>query len=244
MEREKALTREADALNKERRALPLVEITKPYTFVDSETGSKSTLTDLFQGRKQLVLYHAMFDPSWENACESCTLLLDHIPPLEHLNSRGTTFVVVSRASPEQIKAYKAKMGWDRFKWYSSGDTDFNADFQVTQNPDVPLEEREYNYRRADELVKKGLDFFTRGEQPGHSIFVMGGSEEEGGVGRGEAGKVYHSYSSYARGGEPLITTFKWLDWTPMGRQDEKKKGLDGLRFKRRFEYTAEDLAGT
>ena len=94
---------------------------------------------------------------------------------------------------------------------------------------------------AEEHVKKGRSFLANGEQPGHSVFVKGGSVEEGGVGKGERGKVYHSYSSYARGGEVLTGTFKWLDWTPLGRQDEKWEGVGGLGFRRRDEYKDEEI---
>ena len=242
LEKEKELTKLKDQLTRERQSLPLVEMPKSYTFIDADTNEQVTLESLFEGRPQLMIYHAMYDPSWENACTSCTMYLDHVPPLVHLHSRDVSFAVVSRAKPEQIRGYKEKMGFDRFKWYSSNENDFNFDFHVTlPNPDGS--EGEYNYRAAKDLVEKGMPWFAKGEQPGHSVFVRGGSIEEGGIGKGEKGKLYHSYSSYARAGEALIGTFTWLDWVPLGRQDEKLQNATGLKFRRRGEYTDKEING-
>ena len=184
----------------------------------------------------------MFDPSWENACPSCTTYLDHVPPLVHLHSRDVSFAVISRAKPETIKKYKEKMGFDRFSWFSSHDNDFNFDFHVSlPNPDGSA--GEYNFRSAEDHVARGTPYFAKGEQPGHSVFVKGGGVKEGGVGKGEKGKYYHSYSSYARAGEAIIGTFTWLDWVPLGRQDRKLKDVTGLGFRRRGEYKDEEING-
>jgi predicted dithiol-disulfide oxidoreductase (DUF899 family) len=240
--KEKEATKLRDKLTAERRALPLEELTNDYTFINADTGKSRTLKDLFHGRPQLVIYHAMFDPSWENACPSCTFYLDHIPALDHLHSRDVSFAVVSRAKPETIKQYKDRMGFDRFEWYSSHDNAFNFDYHVTlPNPDGSS--GSYNFYTAEELLAKGMPWFAKGENPGHSVFVKGGPVEEGGVGRGEKGKLYHSYSSYARAGENAIGTFTLLDWVPMGRQDGKLKGTNGLGFRRRGEYAEEEING-
>ena len=241
LEKEKQLTRARDALNAERRSLPLVEVTTPYEFTAlDESGNKKTVTlaDLFAGRPQLIIYHFMFDPDWDAACPSCSLLGDSVPPLEHLNSHSTTFVAVSRAPIEKIVKYKERMGW-KFPWVSSNGTSFNYDFHVTQDEAVaPVK---YNWKTKEEMVARGQPWFAKGEQPGHSIFLLGGKGEDR-VGVGEEGKVYHSYSSYARGGEPIINTFAWLDMTPLGRQDGIN-GVFGLGYKRHDEYTESDLKG-
>ena len=239
LEKEKELTRLRDQITKQRHQLPLVAVNKCYEFVDSETNEKVSLLDLFGDRKQLIVYHAMFSPEDEQACASCTLFLDHIPRLEHLRSHNTNLVVVSRAKPEQIKAYKEKMGFDRFRWVSSYGQDFNYDYKVTVDNE---KNSQYNYKPASHWEARAMPWFTKGEQPGHSVFVRGGDVQEGGVGKGgEAGKVYYAYSTYARGGEDAMTTLRWLDWTPLGRQDGQLEGANGVGYKRRHEYTTEEI---
>ncbi|KIW55557.1 hypothetical protein PV05_04288 [Exophiala xenobiotica] len=251
LEKEKQLTRARDELNAERRKLPLVEVTTPYTFttVDAAGNTKQiSLAELFGGRAQLIIYHFMFnletceedkdaDADADAAgCPSCSLYADHIPRhLEHLHSHGTSFAAVSRAPINKIERYKKRMGWT-FPWVSSHGTRFNYDFHVTQDPQVARVE--YNFKDEAELGRRGLQVFTRGDQPGHSVFVLGGEK----TGVGEQGKVYHSYSTYARGGEHLIGTLSWLDMTPLGRQDGVN-GVPGLGYKRHDEYTKEDLDG-
>jgi len=234
--KEKEATRARDALAAERRKLPIVEVTKSYTFTGAgPDGAKKTvsLSDLFEGRRQLIIYHFMFEPSSEVGCSSCTLTGDSFPPLEHLHSRSTTFVVVSRAPIEKLEAYKKRMGWT-FPWVSSHDSDFNYDMHVTE--DEAVRPVEYNFKSKEDLEKAGQDFFGRGEQPGTSVFYRG----DGKI--GEVGKIYHTYSTYARGGEHIVNTFSWLDMTPLGRQDGET-GYEGLGFRRRDEYTEEDLKG-
>ena len=241
LQKEKELTRARDALNAERRALPFTEVSTPYEFTAlDESGNKKTvkLADLFAGRPQLIVYHFMFDPEWDAGCSSCSLLGDAVPALQHLNSHSTTFVAVSRAPIEKIAKYKERMGWT-FPWVSSHGTSFNYDFHVTQDESVaPVE---YNWRNKADMQKVGEAYFAEGEQPGHSVFVLGGKGEDR-VGVGEGGKVYHSYSVYARGGELTINTLTWLDMTPLGRQDGIN-GLGGLGYKRHDEYTEGDLKG-
>jgi len=134
--KEKAATRARDALNAERRGLPMVEIDKEYLF---EGGNgKATLLDLFRGRQQLVVHHFMFAPEWDAGCRSCSAFLDQIGHLAHLRARGTEFAAVSRAPYTKILPFKARMGWT-VPWYSSYDTDFNDDFQVSFAGDEPFE---------------------------------------------------------------------------------------------------------
>jgi predicted dithiol-disulfide oxidoreductase (DUF899 family) len=206
--KEKELTRARDALNAERRRLPMVEVTKPYTF-DGPSG-RVGLLDLFEGRRQLIVGHFMFDPSWDDGCSSCSAGADEIADgqLEHLHSRDTTLAYVSRAPLEKIERYKAKKGWT-FPWYSSYGSDFNYDFHVTLDESVaPLE---YNYRTREEWRALGEDFFE-GEQPmempGTSCFLRADD------------RVFHTYSNYARGAEMTGGSYYQLDLTALGRQEE------------------------
>jgi len=235
LEAEKENTRARDALTRQRKTLPVVEVTKDYTFAADSSGKKVSLGDLFAGRPQLILYHFMFSPDWEGGCPSCSLLGDSVPDLSHLHGHSTSFVAVSRAPIEKIEAYKKRMGW-KFPWVSSFETDFNYDFQATQ--DEAVQPIKYNFQTKQELVDRNHAYFAQGEQPGTSVFIRGGEI----TGVGEDSKVYHSYSSYARGGEPIINTLTWLDMTPLGRQDGLR-GVGGLGFKRHDEYTEEDLKG-
>src|SRR6266480_4303698 len=149
---EKAMTHARDALNTKRRELPMVRVEKDYVFEGPD--GKVSLLDLFEGRRQLIVGHFMFDPTWEDGCPSCTAGADEIAEglLEHLRTRDTSFTYVSRAPLPKIERYKAKKGWT-FPWYSSYDNDFNYDFQVTLDPSVaPVE---YNYRTAAEYEQMG-----------------------------------------------------------------------------------------
>src|SRR5215212_7753362 len=131
LEKEKELTRQRDRLNTERRELPMVEVTKPYEF-EGPDGIVS-LGDLFEGRRQLILYHFMFHPEWEEGCPSCTAGTDELAPalIEHLHVRDTTYAMASRAPLEKLERWKAQRGWDDIPWYSSGRSRFNHDFGVT-----------------------------------------------------------------------------------------------------------------
>jgi predicted dithiol-disulfide oxidoreductase (DUF899 family) len=215
----------------------MVEINKSYTFTtvdDSGKEVKVGLSDLFAGRRQLIIYHFMFDPSWEAGCVGCCLIGDSIHALEHLNSRDTTLVCVSRAPIEKLIAFKKRMGWT-FPWVSSYGTDFNYDFHVTQDSAVtPVE---YNYRGEAEMEKRGASFAAKGEQPGLSCFIKGDGKDIG-----EVGKIYHTYSAYARGLERTSGYFGWLDFTLLGRQDAEGSGPPAKA--RRDEYTPEQLKGT
>jgi predicted dithiol-disulfide oxidoreductase (DUF899 family) len=195
--KEKAATRARDALNTERRELPMVRIDKEYAF-DGPSG-KVSLLDVFEGRHQLILGHFMFDPAWDEGCSSCSAGADEVSDglVRHLNTRDTSLAFVSRAPIGKIEAYRAKRGWT-FPWYSSFGTDFNYDFHVTLDPAVlPAE---YNYSPVDNAEP--------GEAPGQSIFLRDGDE------------VFHTYSSYARGAEATGGSYYYLDLTPLGRQED------------------------
>jgi predicted dithiol-disulfide oxidoreductase (DUF899 family) len=211
--KEKEFTRARDKLNIERRELPMVKIEKPYVF-DGPDG-KAKLIDMFDGYRQLIMQHFMFDPDWEEGCQSCSAGADEVSDglLKHLHVRDTTFAAVSRAPLEKIEKYKAKRGWT-FPWYSSFGSDFNYDFHTTLDPAVaPVE---YNFRDAEELKATGEGFLLEGssEQPGHSVFLRVDDD------------VFHTYSMYARGAESLGGSYYFLDLTPLGRQEdwEEPKG--------------------
>src|SRR5438874_1431102 len=153
--KEKELTRQRDALNVERRDLPMVEVEKDYVF-DGPNGP-TRLVDLFEGRPQLIIYHFMFDPGWEDGCSSCTAGTDELSAgfLQHLHTRDTSYAMVSRAPLAKLERYKAKKGWD-IPWYSSYGSDFNYDFGVTI--DEAVRPAEYNYRTKEDFEARGQDF--------------------------------------------------------------------------------------
>jgi predicted dithiol-disulfide oxidoreductase (DUF899 family) len=213
--REKELTRQRDALNAERRRLPMVRVEKEYVFEGSE--GKASLLDLFEGRRQLIVGHFMFSPEWDEGCPSCSAGADETSNglLKHLHVRDTTFVYVSRAPLAKIEAYKASKGWT-FPWYSSYDSDFNYDFHVTLDESVtPVE---YNYRTKAEHEQAGSDAYAKVDQPierpGRSCFLR------------EGDSVFHTYSVYARGLETVGGSYYLLDETALGRQEdwEEPKG--------------------
>ncbi len=216
--REKEITRQLDRLRAERRRLPMVKIEKNYLF-DGPTGQR-TLSDLFEGRRQLIVYHFMFDPKWEKGCSGCTGYVDELGNLSMLNERNTSFAVISRAPLSKLEAFKALRGWT-IPWYSSFESDFNYDFHVTLDESVAP--REYNYRSAAELGKKyGEDSF-RGEQPGVSVFFR------------LDGDLFHAYSAYGRGTESLTDGYGLLDITPYGRQEDFEDSPPGWPQKKTYE---------
>jgi predicted dithiol-disulfide oxidoreductase (DUF899 family) len=206
--KEKDLTRRRDTLNAERRNLPMVPIEKDYVF-DGPRG-RVGLVDLFEGRPQLIVYHFMFDPEWEDGCSSCTAGTDELSAgfLEHLHTRDTTYAMVSRAPLAKLERWKAKKGWD-LPWYSSFGTDFNYDFGVTIDESVTP--GAYNYRTKTEFGAMASDFFESDqpfEMPGQSCFLQ------------VDGRVFHTYSQYARGLESTGGSYYFLDLTALGRQEE------------------------
>jgi predicted dithiol-disulfide oxidoreductase (DUF899 family) len=202
--KEKELTKQYDRVNAERRRLPMVKIDKSYAF-DGPDGKKS-LNELFDGSRQLIVYHFMFDPAWEEGCQGCTGFVNALGDLSLLKKRDTTFVVVSRAPLAKLDAYKKKKGWD-INWFSSFSSDFNYNFHTTLDPKVaPVE---YNYRtKAETEAAKGHEVKMEGEAPGLSVFFRLDDD------------VFHTYSVYARGCELLTNTSSLLDTTPYGRQQE------------------------
>jgi predicted dithiol-disulfide oxidoreductase (DUF899 family) len=207
---EKELTHQKDRVNAERRRLPMVKLDKPYQFEGAQ--GKASLLDLFQGRRQLVVYHFMFDPKWEKGCTGCTGYVDALGDLSMLNARDTTFVVISRAPFAKLDAYKRARGWD-IDWYSSYGSDFNYDFHVTLDDSVrPVE---YNYRSKAEMEARKSPNGTTGEEHGLSVFFRMGDD------------VYHTYSAYARGTESLDDSYDLLDMTPYGRQEDFEESPPG-----------------
>ncbi|QDY71091.1 DUF899 domain-containing protein [Qingshengfaniella alkalisoli] len=197
LEHEKELTRMRDRLNEERRNLPWVKVEKAYVF-DTPDGPKG-LADFFDGRSQLIVHHFMFHPDWEAGCKSCSFDADHVEPtLVHLENHDVSYVRVSRAPLDKIEAYRKRMGW-RARWVSSFGSDFNYDYHVSFTPEELAKSKVlYNYR-----LDHGYD-----ELPGVSVFF-----------KDDDGIVYHTYSSYARGNEEVMTTYMYLDITPKGRNE-------------------------
>ena len=201
--KEKALTRAQDELAAERRRLPMVKVDTTYVF-DTPDGRR-TLADLFEGRSQLVVYHFMLAPDWAEGCASCSLLADHLDSsVAHLEHRDVTLAVIARAPLANIEAFKRRMGWT-FTWVSSYGSDFNYDYHVSFTNDQMASGRaEYNFQNAGFPIEEG---------PGISVFFKDAS-----------GTVYHTYSTYARGGEAFIGVYRILDFVPKGRDE------DGLAF--------------
>lgn len=196
--REKAITRQLDALRAARRELPWVRIDKPYVF-DGPDG-KLTLSDLFDGRGQLAVYHFMLAPGSDHICPGCSFIADHIDAArQHFENADLSIAVVSRAPIGRIEAVKKRMGW-RFPWVSSYGSDFNYDFGVSfAREDLAAGRAFYNYGTP---IKDSEDLH------GTSVFA-----------KDAGGTVYHTYSTYARGDEPMIGAFAWLDLTPKGRNE-------------------------
>jgi len=196
--KEKEFTRLRDQLNEERHNLPWVKIEKRYEF-DTPNG-RQTLADLFDGRSQLVVKHFMFGPDWTDGCVGCSFEMDHMDGVVvHLEHHDVTYIAVSRAPLSRLEAFRQRMGW-RFKWVSSYGSDFNYDFHVSFRPDeIASGKAYYNYEQRD----VGID-----ELSGRSVFY-----------RDVAGDVFHTYSSFARGGELGLGAYAVLDITPKGRNE-------------------------
>ena len=197
--KEKELTRLGDRISAERRALPWVKLEKEYVF--NGPNGRETLADLFDGRSQLVVYHFMFGPGWKEGCHGCSFIADHMDGANlHLRHHDVSLVAVSRAPWPEFEPFKKRMGW-RFKWVSSGGSDFNRDYHVSfTKEDLAKGPTYYNF----ELREKQEE----GEAPGVSVFY-----------KDEAGNIFHTYSTYARGGDILIGAHNWLDLTPKGRNE-------------------------
>lgn len=212
--KEKEFTRLRDELTQQIRDLPWEKVDKDYSF-ESSTGCKS-LADLFAGRSQLIVYHFMFGPDWEEGCKSCSLIADHYDPLVvHLAARDVTLVTASRAPLEKLLAYRDRMGW-KFEWVSSLGSDFNWDYHVS----FTAEQREqgtakYNY---------GQQPFPVDEAPGISVFA-----------RDDGGQVFHTYSAFARGLETFMGVYRFLDIVPKGRDEgDLTYGMEWVRHHDRY----------
>lgn len=213
--KEKEMTRARDRLSADRRRLPMVKVDKDYVFEGPD--GKADMLDLFGGRRQLMVSHFMFAPDWEDGCPSCSAGADELSPglYEHLATRDTALVHVSRAPIGKIEAYRKRKGWT-FPWYSSYGSDFNYDYAVTMDESVaPVV---YNYKTVEEHRESGTDYYFSGprpsEQPGLSCFLRDGDT------------VFHTYSTYGRGAEQLGGSYYYLDLTALGRQEqwEEPKG--------------------
>lgn len=236
--KEKEFTLQRDILNADRRRLPMVKVDKDYEF--EGPNGRLRLPDLFAGRRQLIVYHFMFDPQppppgqsgapWEEGCPGCSHVADSFPHLAHLYARDTSLTVISRAPLAKIAPFKARMGWT-FPWYSSFGSDFNHDFHVTL--DKAAGSVEWNYTNMAELQQAGTIAFENGELPGLSVFLRDG------------GNIFHTYSTYARGLDPLLSAYQFLDLTPFGRgegwggmPDLDGQGQRWLRHHDRYEDAA------
>jgi predicted dithiol-disulfide oxidoreductase (DUF899 family) len=206
--REKEFTRQRDALSAARRQLPMVKVDKEYVF--EGPNGRETLTDLFEGRSQLIVYHFMFGPGWGEGCKSCSYLADHFDGANwHLPHRDVTFVAISRAPLAEFEPYKKRMGW-RFKWLSSHGSDFNFDYHVSfTEEEEGKNQAYYNYEIGE---------FIHDELPGLSVFYKDGE-----------GQFFHTYSTYARGLDPLVGTYNFLDLVPKGRDENPEATMDWVR---------------
>ncbi|HXS10447.1 MAG TPA: thioredoxin family protein [Candidatus Krumholzibacteria bacterium] len=225
LKKEKEFTRLRDRLSEARRALPWEKVTKQYVF--DTAGGRRTLADLFEGRSQLVVYHAMFNPkaagpktSWtkDAACMGCSFWADNFNGvIAHLNARDVTMLAVSRASVAKIAAFQKRMGWT-FQWVSSGDGPFNFDYGVSfTEAEVRKKKAFYNFSVQDPLMS---------EREGVSVFYRDG-----------AGSIFHTYSAYARGIDLLNTAYNYLDIVPRGR-DEDKDGQSWVRLHDEYDAAA------
>src|SRR5262245_6059860 len=214
--KEKAITHDLDALRAERRQLPWVKVEKPYVFEGPE--GQCTLSDLFDGRSQLAVYHFMLTPGSNHVCKGCSFIADHIDAArQHFGDADLSFAAISRASIERIEQVKQALG-STFPWVSSHSSDFNFDFGVSfEKQDIVGGRAVFNY---------GTPIKSSEDMMGTSIFA-----------RNESGEVFHAYSTFARGIENLMGTLMWLDLTPKGRHhfDDGRSRLseDGLRDSRK-----------
>jgi len=199
LEREKAFTRERDALSAARRALPWVKVGKDYVFEGAD-GNKR-LSDLFAGRSQLIVYHFMYHPDWDAGCKSCSFWADNFnAAIPHLNQRDVSMVAISRAPLDKLLAFRKRMGW-KFEWLSSANNDFNHDFAVSFTPDeLEIGDNNYNF---------GTGRFGGPEAPGISSFYKDAD-----------GSIYRTYSCYARGLDMLNGAYHYLDIAPKGRDED------------------------
>jgi predicted dithiol-disulfide oxidoreductase (DUF899 family) len=209
--REEELTKKIAELSAQRRKLPWLKVTKNYTFDGPE--GKQTLSDLFQGRRQLVMQHFMFSPEWKEGCPGCSVQADTVDGARyHFEPKGVSFVAVSRAPLEKIQAFRERMGW-RFNWVSSENSDFNFDFNVSFTPEeMAKNEAFYNYEKRKVSVA---------DLPALSVFI-----------KDESGDIYRTYTNYAVG-DDLLLVYQYLDLTPIGRNE--KSYFDWIKHHDKYE---------
>jgi predicted dithiol-disulfide oxidoreductase (DUF899 family) len=215
--KEKKFSRLRDQLNQQRRDLPWVKIEKEYVF-DGPHG-KETLSELFRGKSQLIVYHFMFGPGWKEGCPHCSFWADHYDSVNvHLGQRDTTFAVISRAPLKEIEPFQKRMGWN-FKWLSSNGSDFNFDFHVSfTKEEIKSGALNYNYGKT----KMKMD-----ELQGVSAFY-----------KDKKGDIYHTYSSYARGIDLMNTTYNFLDLTAKGRDENPDSPQDWVRYHDKYKNSS------
>ena len=208
LQKEKEFTRQRDQLSQERRDMPWVKVDKEYVF--EGPNGKESLSDLFEDKSQLMIYHFMFGPDWDEGCPSCSFWADNYNGIVvHLKHREITMLAISRAKLEKLEAYKKRMGWG-FKWVSSFDNDFNRDYHVSfTEEETQKGEMYYNYHRTH---------FPSSEGPGISVFY-----------KDEDGTVYHTYSCYARGLDMLNGAYHMIDLTPKGRMEQGQRNMYWLK---------------
>ena len=217
LQTEKAFTRQRDQLSRERRQLPWVKVEKEYVF-DSPKG-KETLPDLFEDRSQLLVYHFMFGPDWEEGCVSCSFWADNFNGIDiHLQHRDVTMIAISKAPLKKLEAYQARMGWN-FKWVSSLENDFNRNFHVSFTPEeIEKGDVYYNYQKSQ---------YQSEELAGVSVFF-----------KDETGTVYHTYSTFSRGLDMVNGAYHYLDLVPKGRdEDQLSWTMEWLRHHDKYEDT-------
>jgi predicted dithiol-disulfide oxidoreductase (DUF899 family) len=211
---EKEFTRVRDQVSAQRRELPWVKVETEYVF--EGPNGKETLADLFEGRSQLVIYHFMFAPEWEEGCPSCSFWADNFNPIViHLNHRDVAFAAISRAPIKKLNAFRERMGWS-FKWVSSGKNKFNYDYHVSFPAGAPKEQLEYNYSKLQ---------IDSPDLPGVSVFYKDGK-----------GNIFHTYSAYSRGIDIFNTAYNYLDLVPKGRdEDDFEFSMEWLRYHDRYD---------
>jgi len=205
---EKAHTKEYDRINAKRRRLPMVKVDKSYTFTGAD--GEKTLEELFDGQTQLIVYHFMYGPD-DTPCPGCTSYIDAIGDISSLAARSVNMVLVSRGPYEKLAAYQKEKGWT-IPWFSSANSDFNYDFGVTLDPTRgPVT---YNYKTAED--KEWLGKISKPTEMPGTVFV-----------RDAKGDIYHTYSTFERGGEALCDSYRLLDITPYGRQEDFEDSPEG-----------------
>lgn len=220
---EKEFSKARDRLAAHRRALPWTKVATPYVF--TTPAGPVSLADLFAGRSQLIVYHFMLAPGWEEGCRGCSYVSDHFDgAVPHLQARDISLVAVSCAPLPELLAFKARMGW-KFDWVSSHGSTFNRDFGVSFTAEeVESGRKLYNFG----LNPAGMD-----ELPGLSVFT-----------RGADGTVYRTYSTYSRGLDALIGAYQLIDLTPLGRNEDPEAPMKWVRHHDRYDQPADAVAAS